>query len=70
MLGKTLSDQKKIEEEEDEEEEETKSDYSSVNSDRIFEHSQSEKINVKIHEEFSSLLILLAHNVNLRDLPF
>jgi hypothetical protein len=63
-----LSDQKNMEEEE--EEEETKSDYSSVNSDRMFEVSQREKINVKIHEEFSSLLILLAHNVNLRDLPF
>jgi hypothetical protein len=52
------------------EEEEVISEYSEVKSEDLFDPFKSEKINVKISEEFSSLLLLLAHNVNLRDLAF
>jgi hypothetical protein len=53
-----------------EDDDDIRSEYSSVKSDQIFDREYQGKITNKINELFSELLILLTHNMNIKDLAF
>jgi hypothetical protein len=53
-----------------EDDDDIRSEYSSVKSDQIFDREYQGKITNKINELYSELLILLTHNINIKDLAF
>jgi hypothetical protein len=53
-----------------EDDDDIRSEYSSVKSDQIFDREYQGKITNKINELYSELLILLTHNMNIKDLAF
>jgi hypothetical protein len=53
-----------------EDDDDIRSEYSSVKSDQIFDRECQGKITNKINELYSELLILLTHNMNIKDLAF